>query len=156
MHILYATNYRSVLQKSPIKETLFWGTTYKAIDHYIYPVSHENDRAGSCVWYDAFIRVMWQRQRNELYDVRDYGVLCMTLLSMWHAVFIHVTWLIHPHRHDSSSTWHTLYLVSVWHDSFIHVIWLFIHVTYLVYTCDMTQSYVTWLIHTRDMTHSYI
>jgi len=65
----------------------------------------------------------------------------------------------------------------MWHESFIHVTWLihtcdmthsymwhdsFIHVTWLFHTCDMTHSYmwhdsfihVTWLIHTCDMTHS--
>jgi len=52
-----------------------------------------------------------------------------------------------------------------WHDSFIHVTWL-------VYTCDMAHSYVwhdsfiyvwldsficvAWLIHMCDMTHSYV
>ena len=45
----------------------------------------------------------------------------------------------------------------VWHDSFICVTWL-------IHICDMTHSYVwhdsftcvTWLIHMCDMTHSYV
>jgi len=45
----------------------------------------------------------------------------------------------------------------MWLDSFIHVTWL-------IHTCDLTHSYmwldsfihVTWLIHTCDFTHSYM
>jgi len=45
--------------------------------------------------------------------------------------------------------------IYMWHDSFIHVTWL-------IHTCDMTHSYmwhdsfirVTWLTHVCDMPHS--
>jgi len=95
----------------------------------------------------------------------------MTRLHMWHDSSVHVTWLI--------ATWlmHIRDMIhsSVWHDSLVserqRLLLLAIHVTWLIYVCDVTHMHMAWLarlsatplavwytwhdsfIHARDLTH---
>ena len=74
----------------------------------------------------------------------------------------YVTWLSHTWHdsfdrghYDTALYWYVTWRIHMWHD-------LFMHVTWLIHICDMTQSYVTSLIHIWhdwficDMAQSYV
>jgi len=142
----------------------------------------------SFVWHVCCASVDWVEipihgldSDLQVCGITDFDVWrAMTHSSVWHDLFMYVTWLIHlwhdwfmPHRCDValSHECHDRFMYVtlthsyvcdithsyVWHDSFICVTWR-------IHMCDMAHSYVrhescicvTWLIHMRDMTHSYV
>jgi len=127
------------------------------------------------------IRVTWLMTTGMTHSQtwHSHSKCDMTPSYMWHHSIICVTWLITAGT-THSQMWHVS--LHMWHDSFVHVTWLtsyvwhdslhqarplkhvtclILNVTWLLRTCDITQSYVRYdslpharLTHKCDMSHS--
>jgi len=147
---------------------------------------HLCDMTESYVWHDLFICVTW------LIHTCDITQLCV-----WHDVFhtysdmgwlqlvgsikLYVSFAKEPYKRDAMLQKRPIILsilLTVANDMAHSYVWhhLFIRVTWLIHTCDMTlMTYsinlrkmihlyewhdfiirVTWLLYTSDMTHSYV
>jgi len=113
---------------------------------------HKHDVTLSYVRRDSFVYVTWlfrifpwllqicDESRWDAMSLVD--MYAMPHSYMWHASFIHVTWLIHTCDMTHS---------YMWHASLIYVIWL-IDMT----KCHKTHSYVTYEWGLVDMSHWYV